>query len=81
MSFVEGYLAGKSTLGLDWSAIDGLDWVPYTWGAKVVHSIDGQEYVRWEIHQDIPVVYDKEVILVVTERFNRVDLEAAYWYY
>lgn len=78
-SFVERYLAAKVTLGF-WSAVDGLDWVPFTWETEELHSIDPHRCVRRENPRNVFVVHPV-VVLYMPGRFIRADAEAAYSFF
>lgn len=79
--FVEGYLSVKVTLRLDWSVVDCLGWVPYTWETGDVYSIDAHEYVSRENHRAVPVVHQEMVVAIVSGHFTRANAEATFRYY
>lgn len=79
--FVEGNLATKITMEFSWSVFHDLNWLPYTWDIRKVHTIDAHEYVDREKKLDIAVVHEKVAVPVAYGRFTLAYTVSSYRYY
>lgn len=80
-SFVEFYLATKSTLEFGCPAVCRLDWVLCTWDTGEVYSMEEHDYACWKNQKDVTVIYEEVLVPVVPRGFTHKDAEVEYRYY
>lgn len=81
LPLAEGYPAGLNTLKFDWSVVDGLNWMPYTWETVEIHLIDTHKNVYRKIRYEVVSVHKHLMVRTVSERFTCTDAGAAYRFY